>query len=146
MEKEIQEYIKSEVEEQVEVRVHASNQVTDRLVKEFRDELRDHENTSHMLRLQFYKELNETVENTIKKVVNGKIDKMQQGLNDHIQRVEPVIKKFEDEQAVLRVTEREGKEAEIKDGKFRRIATNITYTTVVGGAIAWVLNKLNIHI
>ena len=109
-------------------------QYIDRGLHIFTEQLRKHESESVELRIKFFKELTNTVERTIKVVVNGKIDQMSADLKEHMMRVEPAISAFEEDQVYQKKQEK--KENNIT----RKLGMIISIGSVAGGVL-FILKK-----
>lgn len=94
--------IHKEIEDYTEKRAQSLNQTNLALIATIQKELKDHEERSVELRLQFYREMKDTITAVVKEVVNGKIDKLQKALDAHMIRVEPMISSYEDNKATGR--------------------------------------------
>lgn len=115
---------------------------------------------------EFLNKVVATVTEAVKVTVNGKIDRIHKMLenqneiqdahhkkvadhiykfDEHTCRVEPVIKRYEDEQAVIREAKRKAEEADVKALPLTQTSKYILSIGVLGGAFAWLLNKFNIH-
>jgi len=130
--------IKKYIEDYSEVRLQALRQTDQFMISSIQKELREHEEKSMELRVQFYKDIQETVQSsvtkTIKDVVNGKIDRLTNHLQEHIVRVEPVVRQFEISKRRHEDIE-EIRESTTKWGYF------ITAIAVIGGAFLLLIRK-----
>lgn len=84
-------------------------------------------------------ELLHAIRSAVKETVNGKIDTLTKKLDEHIERVEPIIAAYEEEKALNAATQRIGDKA-IFFGKV------IGAIGVIAGAGLYTLNKINQHL